>query len=136
MLDSTHSLQAPRREYKHQYGYLQIRSTVDGYVEQEWVSGAKTISEMNEMENHARLQHKRISLVQGNLKSFITDLHPSDRYSQRFVDLLDDVKELSDRFKPKAYGTKVIQVPIFSISGVPLIGIDSAFGGNEYHADS
>ncbi len=129
-------LPVPSKEYKHKYGYLQIKATADGYVEQEWVSGAKTIAEMNEMENHARLQHKRISLVQGNLKSFITDLHPSDRYSQRFVDLLDDVKELSDRFKPKAYGAKVIQVPIFSISGVPLIGIDSSGDGNDHHADS
>jgi Rha family phage regulatory protein len=125
-----------RREYKHKYGYLQIKATADGYVEQEWVSGAKTIAEMSEMENHARLQHKRISLVQGNLKSFISDLHPSDRYSQRFIDLLDDVKELADRFKPKAYGAKIIQVPIFSMSGVPLIGIDTGTDGSEHHADS
>jgi Rha family phage regulatory protein len=133
---SSNVLPISRREYKHKYGYLQIKATADGYVEQEWVSGAKTIAEMSEMENHARLQHKRISLVQGNLKSFISDLHPSDRYSQRFVDLLDDVKELADRFKPKAYGAKIIQVPIFSMSGVPLIGIDTGTEGGQQHADS
>ncbi len=122
---SPNLLPISRKEYKHKYGYLQIKATADGYVEQEWISGAKTIADMNEIENQARLQHKRISLVQGNLKSFISDLHPSDRYNERFVGLLDDVKELADRFKPKAYGAKIIQVPIFSASGVPLIGIEA-----------
>jgi hypothetical protein len=98
------------------------------------VSGAKTIADMNEIENHARLQHKRISLVWGNLRSFISELHPNDRFSQRFVDLLDDVKELADRFKPKAYAARIVQVPIFSMDGAPLFGLDAA--GVAEHAAS
>ncbi|HET9235911.1 MAG TPA: Rha family transcriptional regulator [Oligoflexus sp.] len=124
--ENTSALPQHRKEYRHKYGYLQMKATADGNVEQEWVSGAKTIAEMNEIENHARLQHKRISLVWGNLKSFISELHPNDRFSQRFVDLLDDVKELAERCKPKAYAAKVIQVPIFSMDGVPLLGLNAA----------
>ncbi len=128
--DQTPALSEPRKEYKHKYSYMQIKATADGMVEHELVSGAKTIAEMSEIENHARLQYKRISLAYGNLKSYIAELHPNDRYTQRFVDLLDDVRELSDRSKPKAYAAKIIQVPIFSVSGVPLFGLDG-LGGEE-----
>ncbi len=128
--DQTPALSEPRKEYKHKYSYMQIKATADGMVEHEFVSGAKTIAEMSEIENHARLQHKRISLAYGNLKSYIAELHPNDRYTQRFVDLLDDVRDLSDRSKPKAYAAKIIQVPIFSASGVPPFGIDG-HGGEE-----
>ena len=62
LLPDQKPLGAPKKEYNHQYGYLQIKATADGYSEQEWVSGAKTIKEMTEIENHSRLQHKRISL--------------------------------------------------------------------------
>jgi Rha family phage regulatory protein len=132
--ESTTALPQPRKEYRHKYGYLQMKATADGNVEQQWVSGAKTIADMNEIENHARLQHKRISLVWGNLRSFISELHPNDRFSQRFVDLLDDVKELADRFKPKAYAARIVQVPIFSMDGAPLFGLDAA--GVAEHAAS
>lgn len=126
----TPALSEPRKEYKHKYSYMQIKATAVGMVEHELVSGAKTIAEMSEIENQARLQYKRISLAYGNLKSYIAELHPNDRYTQRFVDLLDDVRELSDRSKPKAYAAKIIQVPIFSISAVPLFGLDG-HGGEE-----
>ncbi|HYX34775.1 MAG TPA: Rha family transcriptional regulator [Oligoflexus sp.] len=126
------SLAAPKKEYNHQYGYLQIKTTADGYSEQEWVSGAKTIKEMNDIENHSRLQHKRISLVLGNLKAFIRGLHESDRYSQRFVDLLDEIQDLADRCKPKSYGPVSAQVPMFNDDGMSNFQRESDDGG--FHA--
>ncbi|HYX35779.1 MAG TPA: Rha family transcriptional regulator [Oligoflexus sp.] len=121
----------PRKKYKHRYGYLQVKSTADGFTEQEWVTGAKTIEEMTEIENHARLQHKRIGLAEGNVKAFIASLHERDRYCQRFLDLLDDIKELSDRYKPKAYGSRIIQVPIFSNDGAALFDFSHGDGSEE-----
>jgi hypothetical protein len=128
------ALTAPKKEYSHQYGYLQIKATADGYSEQEWVSGAKTIKEMNDIENHSRLQHKRISLVLGNLKAFILGLHESDRYSQRFVDLLDEIQELTDRCKPKSYGPVVAQVPMFNADGMAMINFNREGDDDNFHA--
>ncbi len=124
LLPDQKPLGAPKKEYNHQYGYLQIKATADGYSEQEWVSGAKTIKEMTEIENHSRLQHKRISLVLGNLKAFILGLHESDRFSQRFVDLLEEMQELADRCKPKAYGPVISQMPMFSADGLAMMNFN------------
>ncbi len=126
------SLAAPKKEYNHQYGYMQVKATADGYSEQGWVSGAKTIKEMNEIENHSRLQHKRSTLVLGNLKAFILGLHESDRYNQRFVDLLEEVQELADRCKPKSYGPVISQIPMFSSEGIALMNFGGENHGEEF----
>jgi Rha family phage regulatory protein len=129
--ENTCALPEPRKEYKHKYSYLQMKATADGFVEHEWVSGAKTIAEMDEIENHARLQHKRASMGLGYYKALIAEMHPRDRYSQEHVDFLETASRLSSHFKPRAYGAKIIQVPIFSMSGVPHIGLDAMNGDHD-----
>lgn len=128
------TLAAPKKEYNHQYGYMQMKATPDGYSEQEWVCGAKTIKQMNEVENHSRMQHKRISLVLGNLKAFILGLHESDRYNQRFVHLLEEIQDLADRCKPKSYGPIIAQMPMFDSDGMTVINFNREGDDDNFHA--
>jgi hypothetical protein len=72
--------------------------------------------------------------VLGNLKAFILGLHESDRFSRRFVDLLEEMQELADRCKPKAYGPVILQMPMFSADGMAMMNFNPDGDNEGFHA--
>ncbi len=103
----------PSRKYQHKFGYFQVDSTPDGLGKMSWVSGAKTLAEMDEIEKHAWVQRKLISGALGQFKKFLTNIPENDRYQNEYSDIIDVLSDLKTKFKPKHFGSRYLNVPLF-----------------------
>ncbi len=103
----------PVRKYQHKFGYFQVDSTPDGLGKMSWISGAKTLAEMDEIEKHAWVQRKLISGALGQFKKFLTNIPENDRYQNEYSDIIDVLSDLKTKFKPKHFGPRYLNVPLF-----------------------
>ncbi|SMF34993.1 Rha family transcriptional regulator [Pseudobacteriovorax antillogorgiicola] len=110
------ALPKSRRKNRHKFGYYQVDVTPDGKTETTWVTGAKTIEEMNELENHSRLQSKRLKTALGHFKAFLENLSDRERYQEKYIDMMDDLGELVGKFKFEQKGPAMFSHPFLMMS--------------------
>lgn len=108
------ALPKDRRKNRHSFGYHKLETTPDGKSRHTWVSGSKTLEEMDELEKHAWIQSKRIKQCLGNFKSFLAEMCERDRYQDSFIAILDQLDELTKKFSYKQRTPNLVQIPLFA----------------------
>ncbi|NRA69112.1 MAG: Rha family transcriptional regulator [Pseudobacteriovorax sp.] len=103
----------PKRKNKHRYGYYETMTLPDGTTKIKWVTGSKTIEEMNEIENESRLQATLLRQGLGAIKKYISNLPDDRKFSQEFVEVLDRLEDEKQVYKFDYRNPVLVQRPLF-----------------------
>ena len=106
-------LPKPKRKNKHRYGFYEVTALPDGTTKTKWVTGAKTIEDMNEIENESRIQAGLLRQGLGAISKYIANLPADRKYSQSFVDMLDRLDDEKQVYKFDYRNPVLIQKPLF-----------------------
>lgn len=108
-----HALPAPKRKNYHTFGYHKLEKTLDGKSKLIWITGAKRIEDMTEIEYHAWKQSKRARSGLGQVKALISELLDDQKYQEENLILLDMLIDLSDRLQVKQASPQLMQRILF-----------------------
>ncbi len=111
------ALPAPSRKNLHSFGYHKLEKTLDGKSKLTWVSGAKKLEDMSEIERHAWLQSRRGKSGIGHIKALIADMPDNEKYSAKVVYLLEALSDLVKKVEVKQVSPALAQRLLFEEVG-------------------